>query len=276
MHIQCAGQGSPTVVLESGGASSSSQWVTVQEAMATFTTVCAYDRPGFGWSDPAESALSFEQGARELRTLLLAADITGPLILVGHSKGGLHVRTYARLYPSDVAGVVLVDATEEEAFFGGPDILDSDAASARWLGRAARVGVLRLMLRFFPGLIPLPEIPEPIRPIFHAELSRPSYWKAVEREGDTYRLTPEKERVARGFGSVGEVPLIVITHGVPFTGGMAILEQGFLDAQKRLAALSSDSEFIIAEKSGHAIMWDEPDLIVSAVRRLVDATAPQG
>ncbi len=63
-----------------------------------------------------------------------------------------------------------------------------------------------------------------------------------------------------------------MTHGVPFTGGMAALEPGFLEAQTRLAGFSSNSELLVAEQSGHAIMWDEPDLVVAAVRKLIAAT----
>ena len=91
----------------------------------------------------------------------------------------------------------------------------------------------------------------------------------AEREIDSYRLTPSEMRVAGGFGELGDVPLIVITHGIPFTGGQAKLEEGWTAAQQRLASLSSNSELLVAEQSGHAIMWDEPDLVIDAVRRLV-------
>ncbi len=108
LHLWCTGNGSPTILLEAGGASSSVQWWPVQEQLAEFSRVCSYDRAGFGWSEPSPSELSFEAGARDLKALLSAAEVSGPYILVGHSKGGLHVRTYARLYPDDVAGVLVV------------------------------------------------------------------------------------------------------------------------------------------------------------------------
>ena len=76
-------------------------------------------------------------------------------------------------------------------------------------------------------------------------------------------------RVAGGFGHLGDTPLIVITHGIPFTGGRAFLEPGWLAAMERLASLSSDSELIIAEDSGHSIMWDQPELVTEAVRTLI-------
>jgi len=83
-------------------------------------------------------------------------------------------------------------------------------------------------------------------------------------------------RVAGGFGHLGDTPLIVITHGIPFTGGRAFQEPGWLPAMERLASLSSDSELIVAENSGHSIMWDEPELVVEAIQNLVTKTDQSG
>lgn len=270
LHLWCLGSGSPTVILEASGASSSIQWWPIQEELAEFSHVCSYDRAGFGWSDPSPSELSFEDNARYLKALLSAAEVPGPYILVGHSKGGLYVRTYAQLYPQDVAGMLLLDATEEEALFGQFEVVERSVAEAGTQGLQARFGNLRLILRFASGSLPFPFIPEEIRPAFFSELARSDYWKAAARDGDSYHLTPAEMRVAGGFGGLGDIPLIVITHGIPFTGGMATLEEGFLESQERLASLSTNSELLVAEKSGHAIMWDEPDLVVDSVRRLVE------
>ncbi len=76
-------------------------------------------------------------------------------------------------------------------------------------------------------------------------------------------------RVAGGFGSLGDIPLIVITHGIPFTGGQAFQEEWWPAAMELLASLSSNSELLVAENSGHSIMWDEPELVVDAVRKLI-------
>ena len=81
-------------------------------------------------------------------------------------------------------------------------------------------------------------------------------------------------RVAGGFGHLENIPLIVITHGIPFTGGQAFLEPGWLSAMERLASLSSDSDLIVAENSGHSIMWDQPELVVEAIRALTKKAEP--
>ena len=78
LHLYCTGEGSPTVVLEAGAASSELSWYLVQKEVAGFTRVCAYDRAGFGWSDPASGPLLPAQVAEDLHKLLTAADVPGP------------------------------------------------------------------------------------------------------------------------------------------------------------------------------------------------------
>ncbi len=270
LHLSCIGNGSPTVVLEAGGSSTSTQWGPLQKQLAEFSRVCSYDRAGFGWSDPSPNALSFENGARDLKTLLSAADVAGPYILVGHSKGGFHVRTYARLYPDDVSGMLLLDTNEEEHTFPKMEMLNRQAAGGRFSALLARFGVVRLILRFAPGALPLPGVPEEIRPALFSQLASPIHFKTASREVEAFRLTPTAMRVAGGLGRLGDVPVIVITHGITFTGGMAFLEEGWSVGQERLAGLSSKSELLVAEKSGHGIPWDDPELVVDAVRRLID------
>src|SRR5215213_1289756 len=115
LHLHCVGEGSPTVIMEAGGAGNVLHWMLVQPAIAQSTRVCAYDRAGMGWSEPGPLPRTPQQIVAELHTLLTNAGIPGPSILVGHSIGGKYVRLYARQYPQDVAGMVLVDARHEDA-----------------------------------------------------------------------------------------------------------------------------------------------------------------
>jgi len=269
MHLYCVGDGQPTVILESGGGSSSVQWWSLQDQLEDVAQVCSYDRQGYGWSDPSPEALTFEEGASDLKALLSAAEVHGPYIMVGHSKGGLHVRTYARLYPDDVAAVLLLDAAEEESIFAEIDFIERSLSESAGQEALARFGAIRFLLRFFPNLVPLPSIPEELVETYHREISRPDTWTAAITGGAAYRLTPSEMRVAGGFGRLGDVPLIVITHGIPYTGGQAFQEEFWPEAMERLVSLSTNSELIVAENSGHAIMWDEPDLVVEAVKSLI-------
>src|SRR5215217_6081841 len=109
LHINCVGQGSPTVVLDAGSGGFSAQWVRVQREVSGSIRVCAYDRAGMGWSEMGPEPRDAKQISGELHTLLSKAGIEGPYVLVGHSLGGLNMQTYAARYPDEVAGVALVD-----------------------------------------------------------------------------------------------------------------------------------------------------------------------
>jgi pimeloyl-ACP methyl ester carboxylesterase len=120
LFYQCSGQGSPTVILESGMGSDSSFWARVIAGVAKTTRVCAYDRANLGRSDEALTPRTFQDAARDLHARLGNARIGGPYILVGHSLGGELVHIFADQYPEEVAGIVLVDAAHPDM---GPRLL---------------------------------------------------------------------------------------------------------------------------------------------------------
>ena len=114
LHIHCQGSGSPTVVLEAGMSGWSVDWARVQPEVSRHTRTCAYDRAGYGWSDEAPGLRSSAQVAKELRALLAGSAIEEPIVLVGHSLGGLHAQMFARTYPASVAGLVLIDSVHRD------------------------------------------------------------------------------------------------------------------------------------------------------------------
>ena len=114
LHINCVGEGSPTVILDSGLSHNALVWSLVQAAIAEITKVCSYDRAGYGWSDPGPKPRTSQQIAHELYRLLQNADISGPYVLVGHSFGGLNIRLFADMYPDNIVGMILVDAAHED------------------------------------------------------------------------------------------------------------------------------------------------------------------
>src|ERR687890_962383 len=113
LHINCVGQGSPTVVLDAGSGGFSAQWVWVQREVSGTPRVCAYDRAGMGWSERGPEPRDAKRISSELHTLLGKAGIEGPYVLVGHSFGGMYMQTYAARYPDEVAGVTLVDSSTD-------------------------------------------------------------------------------------------------------------------------------------------------------------------
>src|SRR5207244_2745846 len=113
LHLQCLGDGRPTVVLEAGLSTCSLDWSRVLPEVARLTRVCAYDRAGHGWSDRGSKPRTSQRLADELHTLLINAGIDGPYVLVGHSYGGQIARIFGTRYPDEVAGLVLVDSSHE-------------------------------------------------------------------------------------------------------------------------------------------------------------------
>jgi hypothetical protein len=114
MHLYCTGQGEPAVILEGPQTSLSAMWRPVQDAVSRFARVCSYDRAGFGWSELGSLPRTSERIASELHALLMQAGVAPPYVLVGASAGGFPVRVFAGRFPSEVAGVVLVDSSHPD------------------------------------------------------------------------------------------------------------------------------------------------------------------
>jgi pimeloyl-ACP methyl ester carboxylesterase len=160
LHINCVGQGSPTVLLDGGSGEMSADWVWVQQEVSDTTRVCAYDRAGMGWSEMGPEPRDAGQIPSELHTLLSKAGIEGPYVLVGHSFGGMYMQMYAARYPDEVAGVALVDSpTEPDQFSPRSEARDGDEPqeqSFAVVSLLARLGVVRLLSKLDPAP---PELP---------------------------------------------------------------------------------------------------------------------
>ena len=147
LHLNCAGQGRPTVILDAALGGSSVSWALVQPAIASLMRVCSYDRAGFGWSDGAPRPRTVGRIVDELRTLLERAGEPPPFVLVGHSFGGLVMRVFATRYRADTLGVVLVDpAHPEDWVTPAPKEqvkIDRGVRLCRQGAVAARLGVAR-------------------------------------------------------------------------------------------------------------------------------------
>ncbi len=226
LYIECAGSGSPTVVLQAGLGESSSSWSRIAPDVAASTTVCAYDRAGHGRSDEASGPQDGIALASDLHTLLERAAISGPFVLVGHSSGGAYVRVFADEYPDEVAGMVLLDPQPADAFTALPDYPSFYGNYRRVLTLSpslARVGLLGLLLG-------LPD-----------DQSTPA---AARGARDEIIALPAALEQANAFTNLGDRPLIVVTAG---TGQQA----GWLGAQDQIAGLSTSSVHRVLDSATH-------------------------
>lgn len=274
--LNCTGVGSPTVVLEAGFSDLSVEWGAVQPEIAKSSRVCSYDRAGYGSSDPGPTPRTSAQIANELHTVLKNAGEAPPYVLVGHSFGGYIVRVFNGRYPDEVAGIVLVDATQEDQYELLPKAWKAiGSAQLKHCERQARyawpfinLGIARLMLLRAHGLNQYSYL-----------ILQTKYLRARASELEEIQISAQQARAA---DNISEKPLVVLTATEKSD---AILSSGLSkqdyddfqrtwvdDLQMRLARLSSRGKRIVLSDSGHDIPSDRPDSIVSAVQE-VRATA---
>lgn len=177
------GTGRPAVVLESGLSGGSVSWAQVVDKLAPVTSVLTYDRAGYGRSDPTKPTP--EQAVEDLRAVLDDATVREPIVLVGHSWGGVLVRIFAGAYPERVAALILLDATHENLAGADSRVMRAVNAAAAWLlGRRARKGRLSQELSARRGrLARLPAlVPEEHRPALVEHLTDVRTWEQTARE----------------------------------------------------------------------------------------------
>jgi pimeloyl-ACP methyl ester carboxylesterase len=249
LHLYCTGHGSPTVVLESGLGSPSPVWSEVQARIATRTRVCSYDRAGTAWSDPAHGTRDPVHIALDLKRLLDAAGVGEPLVLVGHSFGGLYVRAFQDLYPERVAGLVLLDATHEDYF------TRTTEGRAEYKGLLATYGVIEFAAPL--GLVrlgPQCELPASssarTRARFRALCTQTQAWWSAAAE---LRAVTVPLPVPRTAPVLRTLPLAVLSAGESLRG-----TRHWRELQDKLAALSNRSIAVVVAEANHSSLLLNP------------------
>ena len=215
IHLLCSGKrctDEPLILLEAGMASWSFYWRMVQPGLSNFGRICSYDRFGFGWSDPPSVKRTPERIATELHQALQSAGETGPYLLVGHSFGGILVRQFARLYPDEVTGMVLVDSAHEDQIERMPWARNETKNIKVFFTLLAvlhRLGILRLIGKSLLGNFTSLKTEEEKR-VFLAALLASRYFETSRDEGLSLLNPPKREE---RLVSLDEKPLIVIQTG---------------------------------------------------------------
>ena len=289
LHVDCRGQGHPTVVVENGLGDFSFDWVLVQSAVAAQTRMCTYDRAGYAWSEPGPTPRTFDQLNLELREALSRLGEKPPFVLVGHSFGGPVIRNFAALHLSEVAGMVLVDSVFENQRVP----IQGKAVRLREGATGKPIPPPRLEMRAGDRTSHLPspnpraaEAPAPLDPLYRRLPEREQGFQAWAQSLPELARAENSQRewsteyFARMYsapsdGALGEMPLIVLTRA---RGGYsdkldvsaAQLETERLAGQAQLARLSTRGRQIMLE-CGHNMELEAPAGVADAIGQVVDA-----
>jgi pimeloyl-ACP methyl ester carboxylesterase len=283
LHLHVEGEGVPTVVLEAGAGGIGLTWELVRPAIAKVTRVVVYDRAGLGWSDPSPKPRTADVMAEELHTLLGNAGIPGPHILTGRSLGGPVARQFAAQYPEEVAGLVMVDSAHEQQVKHFPERLVKMVNSMKGM-----MGMMKLMSRLGlfalkPNLISLGDNGK-----LSNELAAQMRGVIASSENHAETLNAETESVygaqTQPVSTLGDLPLTVISHGqldanaVPPALGQEVRDQyerAWQELQREITSLSTRGRHIVAERSGHNIIFDQPEIIIESILEMVKSTKNQ-
>jgi pimeloyl-ACP methyl ester carboxylesterase len=252
LHLWCTGAGAPVVILENGLGGSSAGWGFVQPDVARFTRVCSYDRAGMGYSDPGPSPRTARRIASELAQLVDRSGIGGPVALVAASSGGFNARVFASDYPDRVAGLVLVDASHEDQVHEVPRV-------ARFVPLLSSLGIFRLLGVSFGGS---PDsLPPATRRFARATSFRAAGYQAAADEIIHIHDSAAEVRDSRRKLTI---PVVVVT-------GARGADATWRNLQRDQVTLSERGCQIVAEQSGHVVAIDQPQVVVDAIRTIVNA-----
>ncbi|NWF69095.1 MAG: alpha/beta hydrolase [Chloroflexi bacterium] len=290
-YVTVKGTGAPAVVIETALTGLSPEWWALQEVLAQHTTVVTYDRAGYGWSAAPTTPRTSANIAQEARALLAALNLPAPFVLVGHSQGGLYAQHFARLYPQDTAGVVLLDplSPDDNRFKAElpPELYQGSGADKSMnlkigavMSRLGLLGLLKPLLLKSPPFFYFRDMPRERIELIWRHMLRPELYSTALDENTQAHL-PENSAALHAAGAFPAVPLKILYHDGEVNisemmqyGGLTReqaqqLETFWENLLRELLSLSPQSEWVPCPTSGHFIQHSRPDLVRAAVLAVV-------
>lgn len=292
LNLFCLGTGTPTIILEAGGGDDSLSFRRIQGRLAATTRVCSYDRAGLGFSDPSDGPSTASHAVEDLHALLRQALVPLPVVLVGHSDGGLYVTLYAAEYPKEVAGLVLIDPNSPGLDMAATKMLDQPwldqwrAINRNSLSEAqkcldlAHSGALARSPSHYPNCLDDPANPDhTLHRVLNAQLARATEQEAIFTEDwDTSSvpnggLSGAELAYQRAHFDFGDKPLIVLS-GTHEQDGLPLIERrkvvkAMLENQGSLALHSTRGKQILINSSTEYLQDTHPAVVTRAVDEVV-------
>ncbi len=287
LNFVCVGSGSPTVVFEQGSGGNILDWRKVRAPVAVFTRTCFYDRAGFGYSDASRRPTTAINVTDDLHALLRASRTKGPIVLVGHSLGGLFATLYADRFRSEIGGLVLVDPSFAGQFDyplsnPGKRVVRDDQtkfiASLRRCAGLAKDGELsetdtHRCFEFAPNISP------DERRYLANQYTHPAYYEARISEAQNFLPVRnwtsidgvEEKEYSRRFG---DMPIEVLTADVSQPNPRkSVADNGSFArswklGHKELATRSTRGEHLVVARASHTIQFERPEAVILAIRKV--------
>jgi pimeloyl-ACP methyl ester carboxylesterase len=288
LNLYCTGEGSPTVVFDTGLGDSTAAWGLVQPVIAKKHRACSYDRAGIGFSDASSRASDAKNDVEDLHALLHAAHIDPPYILVGHSAAGMAVRVFADRYRDEVVGMVAVDGSHEDQspreMSLGPwsqAKLDDLLKDTTCLD-AAKTGAIAKDNPAYKKCVGDPE-PHYSKVINDALMKYQATlkWQSanVSEYRSVFRASADETRATRK--DFGDMPIIVLTHAPhpwPKDWTQVSKDEHTLlweDMHNQVAAMSTHGVNEIVPRAGHLIQFDRPEIVIDAINQAISIANEQ-
>ncbi|XCA82131.1 alpha/beta hydrolase [Exiguobacterium mexicanum] len=285
LEVKLIGEHGTPIVIMTGMGCSFEEWHEVTEKISVTNRVILYHRPGIGRSEQSQRERNTEATVRELKELLHILNIDEPVILLGHSYGGLCAQHFAKRYPSDVAALVLVDSTShdlERLDTLDLPIMNEGASDEEWLKQCeayAEQTESALTRRIQTVLTPNQlKLPSDVQAELIQFFQRPNLYKTMIEEVRNWHADA---RFIKQLGSLSMMPLYVIGRDADHEVEQGMLN-GFPESELTLlettwhqlifeqTMLSTTSKLVIAEQASHAIHLDRPDVIIAVVEEHID------